>query len=158
MRKRLLLGLALALSSTPAHAVSGSLIAVEDVIEETVGVPVRWTRTGGSCRPKPGGGIILGYYTLSTKTITMCQRAGASRELMNTLQHEGWHGAQANCTHRPVLSDEEINSLLTRADRSDMRKFYPVDQHRLEGEARAVANRFDTDPEGYVRFVERHCA
>ena len=160
MKKRILLGLAMILSHTPAHAYvqRDSLIAVEHAIEETTGTPVRWTRNGGSCAPQGDGGIVLGYYTLSTKEITMCQRGSVSTELMNTLMHEGWHAVQNRCTGRPVLSDDQINDLLTPADRRNMRKFYPVKQHRLEGEARAVANYYETDPHGYASFIRRHCA
>ena len=42
---------------------------------------------------------------------------------------------QDRCTKRPVLSDAEIRRHLTASDRREIRKFYPVSQHRAEGEA-----------------------
>ena len=155
MKKRILLGLAMILSHTPAHAYvqRDSLIAVEHAIEETTGTPVRWTRNGGSCAPQGDGGIVLGYYPLSTKEITMCQRGSVSTELMNTLMHEGWHAVQNRCTGRPVLSDDQINDLLTPLIGATCASSIPSSSIGLEGEARAVANYYETDPHGYASFI-----
>ena len=161
MLKRSLLA-AVALCATPAHASmiwATDFTLVEDAIESTTGTPVRWTRTGGSCAPRSNGSVTMGYYTPSANHITMCQnpRFGQST-LMNTLMHEGWHSVQDRCSRRPVFSDSEITRHLTSSDRREIRKFYPVRQHRAEAEARAVANYFDDDPDGYVQLIRRHCA
>ena len=159
MLKRSLL-VAVVLAAAPAHAyVSSDLTYLEDAIEEATGTPVSWTRNGGSCAPRNNGGVIMGYFRSSDNTITMCQNSRVPRStIVNTLIHEGWHAAQDRCTKRPVLSDAEIRRHLTASDRREIRKFYPVSQHRAEGEARAVANYYDTDPEGYARFIRGHCA
>ena len=160
MLKRSLLA-AVALCATPAHAsyITSDLTFTEDAIEEATGTPVSWTRNGGSCAPRSNGGVIMGFYRPASNTITMCQNDRISRStLLNTLQHEGWHAAQDRCTKRPVFSDREIISLLKPSDKREIRKFYPVSQHRAEAEARAVANHFDTDPSGYAELIRRHCA
>ena len=161
MLKRSLLA-AVVLGVTPAQATmiwATDFTLVEDAIEHSTGTPVRWTRTGGSCAPRSNGSVTMGYYTPSANHITMCQnpRFGQST-LMNTLMHEGWHAQQDRCSKRPVLSDREILSLLKPSDRREIRKFYPVSQHRAEAEARAVANHFDTDLSGYAELIRRHCA
>jgi hypothetical protein len=159
MLKRSLLA-AVALCATPAHAyLSSDLTYIEDAIEEATGTPVSWTRNGGSCAPKNNGGVIMGFYRPADNTITICQNDRIRRSsILNTLMHEGVHSMQDRCTKRPVLSDDEIRKHLTASDRREIRKFYPVSQHRAEGEARAVANYYDTDPEGYARFIRGHCA
>ena len=161
MLKRSLLA-AVVLAATPAQAAmiwASDFTLVEDAIEHSTGTPVRWTRTGGSCAPRSNGSVTMGYYTPSANHITMCQnpRFGQST-LMNTLMHEGWHSVQDRCSRRPVFSDFEITRHLTSSDRREIRKFYPVRQHRAEAEARAVANYFDDDPDGYVQLIRRHCA
>ena len=151
---------AVALCAAPAHAyMTSDLTLVEEAIEQSTGTPVRWTRTGGSCAPRSNGSVIMGYFTPSANHITMCQnpRFGQST-LMNTLIHEGWHAQQDRCSKRPVFSDAEIKRNLTASDRREIRKFYPVKQHRAEAEARAVANYYDTNPEGYVQLLEEVCA
>ena len=131
---------------------------VEDAIERETGTPVRWTREGGSCKPKNNGGIIMGYYTPSANHITMCQNPRIRQStLMNTLMHEGWHAQQDRCSKRPVLSDFEITRYLTPSDRREIRKFYSVKQYRAEAEARAVANRYDDDPHGYIQLLQEVC-
>lgn len=159
--KRFLL-LAAVLASTPAHAFQSSWLdfeLVEDAIEQETGTPVQWTRTGGSCQPKDATSVTLGYFTPSLNTITICQNARIrTSTLMNTLMHEGWHSVQDRCSKRPVFSDLEIKRHLKPSDRREIRKFYPVKQHRAEAEARAVANYYDDDPLGYVQLLERHCA
>ena len=158
--KRALLA-AVVLGAAPAHAsyITSDLTFTEDVIEQAIGTPVSWTRNGGSCAPKGNGGVVMGYFRPSSNTITMCQNDRVSRStLLNTLMHEGWHAQQDRCSKRPVLSDREILSLLKPSDRREIRKFYPVSQHRAEAEARAVANHFDTDPSGYAELIRRHCA
>ena len=160
MLKRSLLA-AVALCATPAHASlsASSLTVTEDVIEQSIGTPVSWTRNGGSCAPKRNGGVIMGYFRPSENTITMCQNDRIrTSTLLNTLMHEGWHAVQDRCTKRPVFSDREITRLLMPSDRREIRKFYPVSQHRAEAEARAVANHYDTDPYGYAELVRSHCA
>ena len=159
MLKRSLLA-AVVLSAAPAHAyVSSDLTFTEDVIEQAIGTPVSWTRNGGSCAPKNNGGVIMGFYRPADNTITICQNDRIRRSsILNTLMHEGWHAQQDRCSKRPVLSDREILSLLKPSDRREIRKFYPVSQHRAEAEARAVANHFDTDPYGYAELIRRHCA
>jgi hypothetical protein len=159
MLKRSLLA-AVALCATPAHAyMTSDLSFTEDAIEEATGTPVSWTRNGGSCAPKSNGGVIQGYFRPSSNTITICQNNRVQRSgILNTLMHEGWHAVQDRCTHRPVFSDAEIKRNLTAADKREIRKFYPASQQRAEGEARAVANYYDTDPEGYAGLVRRHCA
>ena len=159
MLKRSLLA-AVVLSAAPAHAyVSSDLTFTEDVIEQAIGTPVSWTRNGGSCAPKNNGGVIMGFYRPADNTITICQNDRIRRSsILNTLMHEGWHAQQDRCSKRPVLSDREILSLLKPSDRREIRRFYPVSQHRAEAEARAVANHFDTDPSGYAELIRRHCA
>ena len=159
MLKRSLLA-AVVLSAAPAHAyVSSDLTYTEDVIEQAIGTPVSWTRNGGSCAPKNNGGVIMGFYRPADNTITICQNDRIRRSsILNTLMHEGWHAQQDRCSKRPVLSDREILSLLKPSDRREIRKFYPVSQHRAEAEARAVANYYDTDPSGYAELIRRHCA
>ena len=159
MLKRSLLA-AVVLCATPAHAFSSSdLIHIEDAIEDATGTPVRWTREGGSCKPRSNGGIVLGVFSPTLNTITMCQNHRIrTSTLLNTLMHEGVHSMQDRCTHRPVLTDAEIRRHLTASDRREIRKFYPASQHRAEAEARAVANYYDDDPQGYVTFIRRHCA
>ena len=160
MLKRSLLA-AVALCATPAHAslTASSLTVTEDVIEQSIGTPVSWTRNGGSCKPKGNGGVIQGYFRPADNTITMCQNDRIrTSTLLNTLMHEGWHAQQDRCSKRPVLSDHEITRHLTAADRREIRKFYPVSQHRAEAEARAVANQYDTDPDGYARLIRSLCA
>ena len=159
MLKRSLLA-AVVLSAAPAHAyVSSDLTLTEDVIEQAIGTPVSWTRNGGSCAPKNNGGVIQGFYRPGDNTITICQNDRIRRSsLLNTLMHEGWHAQQDRCSKRPVLSDREILSLLKPSDRREIRRFYPVSQHRAEAEARAVANYYDDDPHGYAELIRRHCA
>lgn len=160
--KRALLAAAAILAATPAHATFVShydFELVEDVIEQQTGTPVSWTRTGGSCRPKGNGSITLGYFQPGTNTITICQHASVSKtSLLNTLMHEGWHSVQDRCTRRPVFSDQQINRRLTAQDRRDIRKLYPVKQHRAEAEARAVANYYEDDPQGYVSLISHYCS
>lgn len=161
MLKRSLLA-AVVLASTPAHASmiwASDFTLVEDAIEESTGTPVRWTREGGSCAPRNNGGVIMGYFSPSQNKITMCQNPRIRQStLMNTLMHEGWHAQQDRCSKRPVLSDFEITRHLTPSDRREIRKFYSVSQYRAEAEARAVANQYDTDPDGYARLIRSLCA
>ena len=145
----------------PAHATlwSPDFADVELAIEEETGTPVRWTRTGGSCAPKNDGGVILGYFTPSANTITMCQNPRIRQStVLNTLMHEGWHAAQDRCTKEPHFSDREIKRQLTASDRREIRKFYSPKQYRAEAEARAVANYYDDDPQGYVELLQEVCA
>ena len=160
MLKRSLLA-AVALCATPAHAsfTASSLTLTEDVIEQAIGTPVSWTRNGGSCAPKNNGGVIMGFYRPGDNTITICQNNRIRRSsILNTLMHEGWHAQQDRCSKRPVLSDHEIRRHLTASDRREIRKFYSVSQHRAEAEARAVANLYDSDPDGYARLIRSLCA
>ena len=159
MLKRSLLA-AVALCAAPAHAyMTSDLTLVEEAIEQSTGTPVRWTRTGGSCAPKSNGGVIQGYFRPSSNTITICQNDRIQRSgILNTLMHEGWHAQQDRCSKRPVFSDAEIKQNLTASDRREIRKFYPAKQHRAEAEARAVANFYDTNPEGYVQLLEEVCS
>ena len=161
MLKRALFA-AVVLAATPAQATmiwASDYTYVEDAIEQYTGTNVRWTRYGGGCAPKDNGGVIQGYFQPSSNTITICQSPRIrTSELLNTLMHEGWHAQQDRCARRPVFTDYQIGMYLTPADRREIRRFYPVRQHRAEAEARAVANRYDTDPHGYVALIRRHCA
>ena len=161
MLKRSLLAAAV-LAATPAQATmiwATDFTLVEDAIEHSTGTPVRWTRTGGSCAPRSNGGVIQGYYRPGDNTITICQNPRIrTADIMNTLMHEGWHSVQDRCTRRPAFSDFEITRHLKPSDRREIRKFYPVSQHRAEAEARAVANYYDDDPSGYAELIRRHCA
>ena len=88
----------------------------------------------------------------------MCQNPRFRQStLMNTLMHEGWHAAQDRCTKSPWFSDWEIKRHLKSSDLREIRKFYPVKQHRAEAEARAVANYYEDDPDGYVQLLEEVC-
>lgn len=159
--KRLLLAAAAILAATPAQAsyMPYGLSMVEDVIEKETGTPVSWTREGGSCKPRNNGGVIQGYFTPSANTITMCQGSRIRQStIMNTLMHEGWHSVQDRCTKRPYFSDREIKRHLLPSDKRELRKFYSRNQYRAEAEARAVANRFEDDPYGYVELLREVCA
>ena len=152
---------AMALAVTPAHAsyITSDLTLAEDAIEDSTGTPVRWTLEGGSCKPKRNGGVIMGYFTPSANTITMCQNDRVRRStILNTLLHEGWHSVQDRCTKRPYFTDREITRYLLPSDKREIRKFYSRDQYRAEAEARAVANRYDDDVHGYVQLIRRACA
>ena len=145
----------------PAHAsyITSDLTLVEDVIEEETGTPVSWTRNGGSCAPRNNGGVIMGYFTPSANTITMCQNDRVRRStILNTLMHEGWHSVQDRCMKSPYFTDREIKRHLLPSDKREMRKFYSPKQYRAEAEARAVANRYDDDVYGYVQLLRRACA
>ena len=148
------LGLAVVLSRCAcACACQRDLTYLEDAIEETTDTPVSWTRNGGSCAPQGDGGMVMGYYRSSTKEITMCQNRSVSTELSTHSFTRAGMPCRTDALVALFYLTLKLEGLLTPADRRNIRKFYPVEQHRAEGEARAVANYYDTDPEGYARFI-----
>jgi hypothetical protein len=159
--KRALLAAAV-FAAMPAQASmlwASDFTEVENAIEDSTGTPVRWTRTGGSCAPRSNGSVTMGYFTPSANHITMCQNPRFRQStLMNTLMHEGWHAAQDRCTKSPWFNDWEIKRHLKSSDLREIRKFYPVKQHRAEAEARAVANYYEDDPDGYIQLLEEVCS
>jgi hypothetical protein len=148
-------------AATPAQAYVSwyDIELVEESIERETGTPVSWSRNGGSCKPSNDGGVVLGYFTPSANTITMCRNPRIrDSTILNTLMHEGWHSVQDRCTKRPYFSDREIKRHLLPSDKRELRKFYSRKQYRAEAEARAVANRYEDDPYGYIDLIEEVCS
>ena len=126
---------------------------IEQASEENVGIPVLWAR-GYTNGCEEG---LMGFYDTRRKRVVMCE-AGLDdyAEMIDTLRHEVWHAVQYNCNGgQTVLSDEQIRNGLKRSDVRVMRKHYKQHKHRLEGEARTVAQ---MPTPNFLQGLERYCA
>lgn len=84
--------------------------------------------------------MLMGYYDGARDALFICQanHDGDYEEILGTLKHEGWHAVQQKCNSgKAALSDDQLRSRLRERDKSDLRS-YPVDQQRMEAEARVM--------------------
>ena len=135
----LLLGGVMASAPAQASQTRQDILRVETSIER-MGTKVLWASVNyPGCQSN--GSTLAGFYSPKNNHVVMCNQRGQSRaDLLDTLQHEGWHAAQHRCNdYKPVLSDAQIRQGLSTQDRMDLRKLYRAKRHRSEAEARAVA-------------------
>ncbi|MFN5117308.1 MAG: hypothetical protein ACK5FE_10710 [Cyanobacteriota bacterium] len=147
MNRRLLVLLLLGLASVPAPATATRANASWPLIRDAFlqrGFKV--VEIHPRCREKN----LFGLYERLSRTIIVCPRGNQ----VDTLMHEGWHAVQSRCLHgRPVLSVDQLNQGLSRADRRDL-SLYDARQQGREAEARVMAR---LPPDRYFLFVDRYC-
>jgi hypothetical protein len=146
--KRPLLALLLTLASVPGPAAATRANASWPLIRDAFlqrGFKV--VEIHPRCQEKN----LFGLYERLSRTIIVCPRGNQT----DTLLHEGWHAVQSRCLRgRPVLTVDQLNQGLSRADRRDL-SLYDARQQGREAEARVMAR---LPPDRYFTFVDRYCA
>ena len=130
--------LADALAPKQAKAWRNEVRVIERAIEG-IGSRVLWAK-GGYARCS--NTRLLGYYDPDEREVIMCQSnlTANSMDIVDTMRHEGWHAVQFICNEaKTVLSDQQLRDGMKPSDKRILRKFYSANQHRLEAEARVVA-------------------
>ena len=146
--------LADALAPKPAKAWRNEVRTIERAIEG-IGSRVLWAK-GGYARCS--NTRLLGYYSPEERKVIMCQSNlvdNSDVEIVDTMRHEGWHAVQFICNEaKTVLSDQQLRDGMKPSDKRILRKFYSANQHRLEAEARVVAQ---LPTSNFLKGVKAYC-
>jgi len=151
--KRLALAAALLLASAPADAATRADVRLLESRIEAIGARVLWSDNHSACFRKG----LLGKYVPFQRTVYICQRriGNDPREILSTLQHEGWHAVQHICNGgEPVLSNYKVQNMLTSSQRTTVDRQYPSNQKRTEAEARALES---IPLHAFLRGVSHYC-
>ena len=138
-----------------AQARPSELRMIEQAVERAAGTRVLWAkgRTHGC-----NASTLLGFYAPDKNTVIMCESnlRGSLPMAIELIKHEGWHAVQFRCNRgRPVLRDDQLRNGMRRSDKDILRRAYPADQHRLEAEARTVAQ---LPTQHFLAGVEAYCS
>ena len=137
-----------------AQAQPSELRLIEQAVERAAGTRVLWARgrTHGCT-----SSTLLGFYAPDKNHVVMCESnlRGSLPMAIELMKHEGWHAVQFRCNRgRPVLRDDQLRNGMRRSDKRILRNAYPAHQHRLEAEARTVAQ---LPTQHFLAGVEAYC-
>ena len=138
-----------------AQARPSELRLIERTVERAAGTRILWARgrTNG-CNKS----TLLGFYAPERNRVIMCESnlRGSLPMAIELVKHESWHAVQFRCNQgKPVLRDDQLRNGMRRSDKRILRDAYPAHQHRLEAEARTVAQ---LPTQHFLAGVEAYCS
>ena len=120
-------------------------------VQVQAGFQQRGVRVTGS-HPRCAEPDLDGLYVRGRTEVVVCPRGEPSI----TLRHEGWHLVQSLCLQgRPWLAVGQIERLLSRDERRELRALVSAERWQREAEARVMGRQ---PPEAYLQAMDRACA